>query len=98
VELAGLDHPQGTDHHPAGTHLAGEGPSVVPRTAVPPAIWAAPDLPEWELRGLLVHLPGVGALDSTVEGLEAEDSQEAGAASGALTEEAMEGATSKLKE
>ena len=94
MELAALDRPQDTDHHPLGTPLAGEGPSVVPRTAVPPAIGAASVLPEWELPGLSVHLPGVGALDSTVEVLEAEDSQEAGvaevvAALEALTEEAV---------
>jgi len=62
---------------------------VVPRTVVPPAIGAAPVLPEWELPGRSVHLPGVGVLDSTVEVLETEDSQEAVAAEVAAVQEAV---------
>ena len=93
-----LGHPRDTDHRPPGTHPAGEDPSVAPRIVAPPAIGAASVLPGWELPGLSVHLPGVGSLGSTVEALEAEDSQEAGAAEVVAALEAlMEEATGKQK-
>jgi hypothetical protein len=84
-----LGHKRDTDRRQPGTHTVEEHHSVVLRTAVPPAVGAASVIPEWELPGFSARLPGVGAPDSTVEVLEAEDSQAAGVA-GAFQEEVAE--------